>query len=218
MSHEARIAHAPLLDLRLADCMDVMAATPDKHFDLAIVDPPYGLQATGNLSRMNGPGKLAGRAINTMNCAFDLAPPPPEYFDELFRISRNQIIWGGNYFPLPPTRGIIWWDKMQPWENFSAGELAWTSFDRPARQWRFDNRTTDKIHPTQKPVALYRWLLANYAKPGDTIFDSHLGSMSIAIACHYAGHPLTGCEIDPDYHAAGIERVARETRQLTLPL
>ena len=103
-----------MLDIRNSDCMDLMKEYPDKHFELAIVDPPYGLQAMGNLSRMNGAGKLANRAINMLSCDFDMLLPTPEYFQELIRVSKNQIIWGGNYFPLPPTRGIICWDKVQP--------------------------------------------------------------------------------------------------------
>jgi len=195
------------------DCMDLMRDAPDNHWDLAIVDPPYGLQESGNLSRMNGAGKLADRQINKLSVEFDLNQPTAEYWEQLFRTSRNQVIWGGNYFPLPPTRGIAFWDKCQPWENFSAGELAWTSFDKPAKLYRFDNRTSDKIHPTQKPIALYKWLLQNYAKEGNTILDTHMGSGSIAIACHYMGFHLTASELDEDYFNAAVERIKRETAQ-----
>lgn len=205
-----------LLDIRCMDCMDLLKQTPDKYYSLCIVDPPYGLQSSGNISRMNGAGKLANRAINMFSCDFDKSKPDDSYFTELFRVSKNQIIWGGNYFNLPPTRGIIWWDKVQPWDNFSSGELAWTSFDKPAKQFRFDNRTSGKIHPTQKPVALYSWLLSKYAKPGDTILDTHMGSGSIAIACHYAGHHLTACELDEEYFDAACERITNATRQTTL--
>jgi site-specific DNA-methyltransferase (adenine-specific) len=208
----------PLLDLRIADCLAVMRETPDKAYDLAIVDPPYGIDEAGGKMHAHrslaGAGKLKNRILNTGNTKWDVAPGP-EYFSELRRVSKHQIIWGGNYFPLPPTRGIIWWDKCQPWDNFSHGELAWTSFDKPAKKFVFDNRTGGKIHPTQKPIALYNWLLANYAKPGDRILDTHMGSGSIAIACHYRGHQLTACEIDSDYYAAAVERIQRETRQLT---
>jgi site-specific DNA-methyltransferase (adenine-specific) len=210
-----------LLDLRCIDCMDLMREMPDKAFELALVDPPYGINSeAGRMQRLNGGGgKLKNRVLNTAKeISWDNAIPTEEYFAELFRVSQNQIIWGGNYFPLPPTRCVIAWDKCQPWENFSQWEMAWTSFDSPARLFQFDNRTGGKIHPTQKPVALYRWLLHNYAKPGDRILDTHLGSMSSAIACHYAGYHLTGTELDPDYFAAGVKRVQAETAQQELAL
>ena len=207
-----------MLDIRNSDCMDLMKEYPDKHFELAIVDPPYGLQAMGNLSRMNGAGKLANRAINMLSCDFDMLLPTPEYFQELIRVSKNQIIWGGNYFPLPPTRGIICWDKVQPWPNFSAWEMAWTSFDCPAKLFKFDNRTSGKIHPTQKPVALYEWLLTKYAKKGDKILDTHMGSGSIAIACHNLGFDLTACELDKDYYEAAMKRIDFHTAQKRLSL
>lgn len=164
--------------------MEYMATIPDKFFDLAVVDPPYGINAPamnmgsskGNVStatklrkgRLNGgAGKLKNRVLNTMSCDWDYNPPGEDYFRELFRVSKNQIIWGGNYFPLPPTRGIICWDKMQPWENFSQVELAWTSFDCPAKLVRISttggNNREEKIHPTQKPVALYQWIFKKFA-------------------------------------------------------
>ena len=138
-----------------------------------------------------------------------------EYFAELFRVSKNQIIWGGNYFPLPCSRGWIYWQKNMG-GDFADGELAWTSFDRVLKQYTKRSETFDRIHPTQKPVALYNWLLANYAKKGQRILDTHLGSGSIAIAAHYAGMRLTATEIDPEYFAASVERIKRETRQQTL--
>lgn len=144
---------------------------------------------------------------------WDNAVPPQEYFDELFRVSKHQIIWGGNYFDLPPTRGIICWDKCQPWENFSQWEMAWTSFDTPASLFRFDNRTGDKIHPTQKPTALYKWLLNKYATQGMTILDTHIGSGSIAIACHDMGYTLVGCEIDKGYFDNMVKRVKTHQAQ-----
>ena len=167
--------------------MEYMATIPDKFFDLAVVDPPYGINAPamdmgsakGNVStatklrkgRLNGgAGKLKNRVLNTMSCDWDFNPPGEDYFRELFRVSKNQIIWGGNYFPLPPTRGIICWDKMQPWENFSQVELAWTSFDCPAKLVRISttggNNREEKIHPTQKPVALYQWIFKKFAGGG----------------------------------------------------
>ena len=213
-----------LLDLCLGDCMQLMATCPDGHFDLAIVDPPYGIgEAGGEMHSgrsLNGAGKLKNRVLNSGNTKWDVAPRP-EYFEELRRVSKNQIIWGGNYFPLPPTRCIIAWDKEQPWPNFSAWEMAWTSLNKPAKIFRWNNQGgggCGKIHPTQKPVALYKWLLANYAKPGQRILDTHLGSGSHAIACHYFGAHLTATEIDPDYFAAAIDRIKRETQQVELPL
>ena len=136
--------------------------------------------------------------------------PPPEYFDELFRISKNQIIWGGNYFHLPPSRCIICWDKVQPWENFSQIELAWTSFDYPAKLFRYDNRIGGKIHATQKPTALYAWIYRNFAQEGMKIFDSHLGSQSSRIAAHFAGLDFWGCEIDKEYFDSGCARYEKE--------
>ena len=199
-----------LLDIRHADCMDMMREYADGHFDLAIVDPPYGIGQdvchTGT-KRLKGP-------------MWDKETPPQEYWNELFRVSRNQIVWGGNYFEMPPRRGWIVWDKRPMPPSYASCELAWTSYDRNAATWsgKTGNEVpvADRIHPTQKPVSLYRWLLANYAKPGDTILDTHCGSGSIAIACHYAGHHLTASELDIDYYKAACERIDRETRQQTL--
>ena len=205
-------------DLRCCDCMDLMRETPDKAFDLAIVDPPYGLG-----DKLTSGGGAKGWAKRTESGAekWDVLPLM-EYWAELQRVSRNQIVWGGNYFPLPPTRGIIAWDKKKEHDlNSSHWELAWTSFDCIARIFRFCNNggfvaKEAKIHPTQKPVELYAWLLATYAKPGQRILDTHLGSGSHAIACHYAGMHLTACEIDADYYAAAMARIQRETAQTTL--
>jgi site-specific DNA-methyltransferase (adenine-specific) len=192
------------------DCMDFMREVPDKYYELGIIDPPYGIGESGgelhSNRSLNGAGKLKSRILNTGNTKWDNAPND-QYFNELFRVSQNQIIWGGNYFPLPPARGMICWDKKQPWENFSQFELAWTSFRRPARMFRFDNRYSGKIHPTQKPIALYRWLLTNYAKPGDKIFDSHGGSFSSACACIDMKFEFDGCELDPDYFKAAVNRL-----------
>lgn len=195
------------------DCLEYMRSLPDKHFDLCIADPPYGMgNSRCNKSRHSGNGKLANRVLNINADAFekwDIAPSQ-EYFDELFRVSKHQIIWGGNYFNLPPTRGIICWDKCQPWENFSQWEMAWTSFDTPASLFRFDNRTGDKIHPTQKPIALYCWLLDKYAKSDYKIFDPYLGSGSSRIAAYKKGFDFYACELDKDYYEAQEERFRRE--------
>lgn len=207
-----------LLDLRLADCMDVMGEMPDGHFDLAIVDPPYGIGS--RIAQGTNANHLATRGKASLlykNNPFDHAVPPDEYFAELRRVSKNQIIWGGNYFDLPPHRGFIFWDKVNDLPTMSDGEMAWTSFDKPARKIQIRKAGSEPIiHPTQKPVRLYNWLLAHYAKPGQSVLDTHMGSGSIAIACHYYGAHLTACEIDPDYYAAALERIERETRQLEL--
>ena len=195
-----------------ADCMDVMREIPDKAFDLAIVDPPYGLEQAST----NGSGKLKNRRFNKGHISTWDIPPANEYFDTLFRVSKNQIIWGGNYFQLPRCRGFIVWDKCQPWSNFSQAEYAWTNFERPSSIFKFDNRTGDKIHPTQKPVALYKWLLHNYAKEGDRILDTHLGSGSICIACHDMGFEMTGIELDKDYYEAAKKRLINHQAQGTL--
>jgi len=215
------------INLYQGDCMDLMKQYPDKYFDLAIVDPPYGINApkmaatpcqrkAGSKRLNSGSGKLKNRALNNLNCEWDNAIPTDDYFKELFRVSKNQIIWGGNYFPLPPSRCILCWDKCQPWENFSQIELAWTSFDYPAQIFKFDNRTGDKIHPTQKPVQLYKWLLQKYAKEGDKILDTHFGSLSIGIACHDLHFELTASELDKDYYELGKNRLICHQKQLNL--
>lgn len=203
-----------MINIYNMDCMISLKEMENNAFDLAIVDPPYGLPKTA----IHGRGQLKNRALNRGSgkmSQWDIVPNQ-EYFWELMRVSKNQIIWGGNHFPLPPTRGIICWDKCQPWDNFSQVELAWTSFDMPAKIYRFDNRTRDKIHPTQKPVALYTWLLSRFAKKGDRILDTHLGSGSISIACHNLGFSLEAFEVDPDYYAAALNRLDKHQNQYQL--
>ncbi len=221
-----------MITLLNIDCMEYMAGCADKSFDLAIVDPPYGISATkfgmgrrgrnsrsytkGRKGRLSqGAGKLKNRILNTACSHWDNYPPVSSYFKELFRVSKDQIIWGGNYFDLPPTRCVICWDKEQPWENFSQWEMAWTSFNSPAALFKRQNgnREPGKIHPTQKPIKLYEFLLHKYAKPGHRIIDTHLGSGSSAIAAHYFGCDLVGCEIDTDYYNAAINRLKNETAQ-----
>ena len=184
------------------DCMVGMARYPDKHFDLAIVDPPYGI---GEKFKGGSTGKMNFNEI--VNKDWDKAPSRA-YFDELFRVSKNQIVWGGNYFNLPPTRCLIVWDK-QISEDFSLAmlETAWTSFDKLAKIFRHSNPKGDKIHPTQKPVALYKWLLKNYAKQGDKILDTHVGSASSLIACYDMGFDAVGFELDADYYKASKQRL-----------
>lgn len=194
------------------DCMEYMRSLPDNAFDLACVDPPYQLNGKSvNSSRHSGSGKLKNRFLNKSAKKFrewDIAPTA-EYFSEIKRVATNRIIWGGNYFDLPPTRGIICWDKCQPWQNFSQVELAWTSFDKPAKLFKCDNRKGGKIHPCQKPTALYKWLFENYAKPTDNIVDTHLGSGSSAIAAYDLGFEFVGIEIDEEYYANAKTRLLR---------
>ena len=190
--------------------MDYMKSLPDKAFDLAIVDPPYGIDInkSGRLGHYGGKGK-----------SWDEAIPDDAYFAELFRVSKNQIIWGANYFKMPPTRCFIIWDKGQPETvSFASHEYAWTSFDKSAKCYYQRPQAADpiRIHPTQKPVKLYQWLLSNYAKEGDRILDTHLGSGSSAIAAHYAGFDFVGCELDSDYYNAAIKRFDNETAQASM--
>lgn len=206
-----------MIELLNTDCMAYMATLPDNAFDLAIVDPPYGIGfGTFNRTNTDSAGNRY-KADKYKQAEWDNSIPSDEYFAELRRVSKNQIVWGGNYFPClwaEGCKGFIFWFKGNPVENFSDGELAWTSFNKVARQFDYryygglEGKTSasDKIHPTQKPVALYRWLLHNYAKPGDRILDTHLGSASSAIAAHQMGFDFVGTELDPDYYAASAKR------------
>ena len=218
------------------DCMEAMRDMPDNAFDLAVCDPPYGINADqfnngsgaskdkrlygtavrSRKERLNhGCGVLKNRILNRSDFFWDSAPPPQEYFTELFRVSKNQVIWGGNYFQLPPTRCVLCWDKKQPWPNFSQFELAWTSFDRPAKIFRMANTMAGKIHPTQKPVELYAWIYSEFAKPGDKILDTHLGSGSSRIAAYDAGLDFVGYEIDEEYFRKQEERFAAHSAQVS---
>lgn len=199
----------PKIELFEMDCMGLMGKYPDKYFDLAIVDPPYGLPKDS----IHGRGKLKNRALNRLDTSWDVAPSQ-SYFKELFRVSKNQMICGGNYFDLPPTRGFVVWDKKQPFPNFSRCEYIWMSFQVVSKIFEFDNRTKGKIHPTQKPIELYEWLLRNYAKEGDLILDTHLGSASSAIAAHNLGFDFVGAEIDKDYFAAAKKRFDLHSSQM----
>lgn len=194
------------------DCLIGMKQYQDKYFDLAVVDPPYGLPKDSS----NGRGKLKNRTFNEGNISSWDKKPGEEYFLELFRVSKNQIIWGGNYFNLPPCRCFLIWDKLQPWENFSRCEYAWTSFDDPSKLYSFDNRTKDKIHPTQKPISLYRWIFQKFSVPGFKILDTHLGSGSSRIAAYDAGLDFVGYEIDKEYFDKQEERFANYTAQTSL--
>jgi site-specific DNA-methyltransferase (adenine-specific) len=199
------------------DNMLLMARYPDNYFDLAIVDPPYGININHNMGRRKGDKHSGHKKVN-----WDNEIPKDEYFTELFRVSKNQIIWGGNYFPLPLTGSWLFWDKLMPEEmSFSMGELAWMTFGNTLRKITlkhhgFINGNNIKIHPTQKPVALYKWLLDKYAKQGDKILDTHLGSGSIAIACHDYGFELTACELDKEYYDKAIQRIQNHVSQQKL--
>lgn len=199
-----------MIELLHMDNMDFLREQPDKSFDLAIVDPPYGIRVGDNKAGM---GRRKGDARATYKMGeWDHEPPSPTYFEELRRVSSNQIVWGANHFidrmPYPSPCWLAW-DKMYAHEvSFAAVELAWTSFDSTAKKYTGTPLQAGRIHPTQKPVALYRWLLQNYAKPGQRILDTHLGSGSIAIACDIEGFDLVGCEIDADYIKAARHRLA----------
>jgi site-specific DNA-methyltransferase (adenine-specific) len=192
-----------------SDCMEVMKHINDGEFDLSCVDPPYGIGISSKPVRQQHTRK-----------SWDDETPDAEYFSELMRASRNQIIWGGNYFLdyLGATQGFLIWDKVQP-HDFSLAmcELAWSSIQTPAKLWRRSVLAEKgKIHPTQKPVKLYEWIFTNYAKPGQRILDTHLGSGSSAIAAHYFGVDFVGCEIDTDYYNAAKKRFEQATAQLAM--
>lgn len=215
------------IELLNMDCMEYMRQQPDNAFNLAIVDPPYGINF-GEFNRTNKDSKgNRFKADKYKNADWDSSIPTDDYFRELFRVTKNQIIWGGNYFPYIWGFGgkcFIFWNKGNPVDNFSDGELAWTSFDKVAKVFNFNyygniegnSQSKGKIHPTQKPVNLYEWLLKNYANEGDRILDTHLGSASSAIAAHYGGYDFVGTELDEDYYKAACARVETETAQLDM--
>ena len=235
-----------MLDLGfyLGDCMDYMKEFPDNYFSLAICDPPYGdgllaengagesemtqkvkLRFHGGSKNPNDPwNKYLNRTGGTWATKYEKkiiswdVAPGKEYFDELFRISRNQIIWGGNYFPLPPTRCFLVWRKLTISDSFSMAmcEYAWTSFKSNAKWIEIAPQDSTRFHPTQKPIALYEWILDHYAKEGDTILDTHVGSGSSLIACKRRNLNYVGFEIDDDYYMKAKERIERETAQMTI--
>ena len=202
------------------DCMELMSRYEDNHFDLAIVDPPYGIDlANMNMGVGNTPkaSKIKNRKWKPKD--WDKKTPTKEYFIQLFRVSKNQIIWGGNYFDLPPCKKFIIWDKKIPKGlSFSDCEYAWTSFKGANKMFRYSayRNKSEKFHPTQKPPSLYDYCLMNFAKEEDTILDTHLGSGSIAIACHNLGYDLTACEIDEEYYNVAVKRIKQHTSQKRL--
>lgn len=207
------------------DCIEVMKRYPDKYFDLAVVDPPYGI----GYSNLVGSKLVKHRWKCRKATEWDSKTPDDDYFNELFRVSKNQIIWGGNYFGLPPTRCFIIWDKVQRIDQADC-EMAWTSFNTSARIFDYSRgnesgfapklkgseRAGINIHPTQKPIALYGWIFKNYAKEGDIILDTHLGSGSSRIAANKAGLSFVGCEIDVDYYTAEQKRYKEFASQLRM--
>jgi len=204
-----------LSDFILGDCMQGMKQMPDNAFELAIVDPTYGIGMDG--------GNVGYPGFNNFEKkGWDKSIPDKSYFDELFRVSVNQIIWGGNYLGLPSTRCYLVWDKSEGFYNrtYAECELAWTSFDKNTRKFKHDPLAKGdyrgKIHPTQKPVALYRWLLKNYAKQGDKILDTHVGSASSLIACHEMGFEYLGFEVDEGYYNQARERLELAKAQISI--
>jgi site-specific DNA-methyltransferase (adenine-specific) len=210
------------IELLNVDCMDYLKSCPDKSFQLAICDPPYGINISGQKETKNTSRNPKQNRKHHEDKGWDSTIPDSNYFRQLERVSKKQILWGGNYFVEHLRRGHkgwIVWDKGQHGLTMSDCELAYSSFDIPTRVW-VQNRCIlnqeGTIHPTQKPVKLYEWLLANYAKEGDKILDTHLGSGSSAIAAHYGGFDFVGCELDEDYYNASMKRFDNETRQIDL--
>lgn len=215
-----------MIELLHMDCMEYMKDQPDKSFDLAIVDPPYGIGENGSKNKSRG--KLAVAKDYKAFAGGDIEPPRPKYFQELKRVSKNQIIWGANHFcGIFGGSSSCWvvWDKMTGASDFADCELAYTSFKTAVRMFKFQwsgmlqgdmKNKEHRIHPTQKPVKLYEWLLTNYAKPRQRILDTHLGSGSSAIAAHYFGCDFVGCELDEDYYKAAKERFDRVTSQIAM--
>ena len=207
-------------EVKNMDCMEYMQQFPDNYFELAIVDPPYGIGRFGNRVEINHRIDKEGK-INKWD-----KKPPPEYFLELFRISKNQIVWGANNFEMPPSEYFCVWDKKQTVDNFASAEYAWVSMGlkMPAKIFTYSihqlmaerKEKGGKIHPTQKPVSLYRWLLKNYAKQGDKILDTHLGSGSSRIAADMEGFDFYACELDKDYFESSCKRFDHYKKQIKL--
>ena len=207
------------------DNMELMARYEDNYFDLAIVDPPYGINADKKRGDTGKNSHIKQKDYHFGD--WDSKTPPKKYFSELFRVSKNQIIWGGNYFlnNLNSTSCFIVWDKKNGDNLYADCELAWASFKSAVRkfEWKWHGflqqnmkSKQDRIHPTEKPIQLYEWLLMNYAKEGDKILDTHLGSGSIAIACHNLGYDLTACELDTEYYNSAIKRIEQHKQQLRI--
>ena len=214
-----------MINITNEDNMKLMARYEDNHFDLAIVDPPYGIDA--NIKRGDTGKNKHIKQKDYHVGDWDSEIPSAEYFEELKRVSKNQIIWGGNYFVdyLNNTSCMIVWDKVNGTNYYADCELAWTSFKTSVRkfEWRWHGflqqnmaNKQDRIHPTEKPIALYEWILINYAEEGSKILDTHLGSGSIALACHNLNYDLTACELDKEYFDAAMKRLKQHQQQLTM--
>ena len=205
------------------DCIEALKDMVDNQYDLAIVDPPYGIKTINSLFKNSTPkNRNKKRKQKYIEKNWDIKPNK-KYWEELFRITKNQIIFGANYFieNLYSTSGWVYWDKNTGFNSFSDGEIIFTSFNKGLRSYKINSKSgtnggKDRIHPTQKPVKLYEWLLMNYAKEGDKILDTHLGSGSIAIACHNLGYDLDGFEIDKDYYNDALIRLKNHTSQIRL--
>ena len=201
--------------------MELMARYEDNYFDLAIVDPPYGIERFKKCSEKDLNTKsVHAKRFQRMETVNNVKPND-DYWKELFRVSKNQIVWGANNFPMPQSEYFLCWNKEQAMPNFATLEYAWVSMGlkKPAKLFTYSihkHNKTDKTHPTQKPVKLYEWLIMNYAKEGDKILDTHLGSGSIAIACHNLGFDLTACELDKEYFEAAMKRLRQHQAQLTM--
>tara|TARA_R100000541_G_scaffold58095_1_gene68906 strand:+ start:543 stop:1160 length:618 start_codon:yes stop_codon:yes gene_type:complete len=204
-----------MINIYNKDCLEALKEMQDNEFDLAIVDPPYGIGMSKGAGETRGDGKKKKDLYTPKE--WDNERPSKEYFNELIRVSKEQIIWGGNYFAdlLKASRCWIYWRKKMG-GNYSDGELAWTSFDKILKEYTKRPQQGNRIHPTQKPVKLYEWLLMNYAKEGDKILDTHLGSGSIAIACHNLGYDLEGYELDKEYFDNATKRIKQHQAQITL--
>ena len=214
-----------MIELHNVDCMEYLATLEDNAFELAIVDPPYGIGESGSTNYTRC--KLATAKNYKPFAGGDKNAPSEEYFTELERVSKNQIMWGANHYRARKSSCWIVWDKVNGATDFADAELAYTSFKSAVRIFRFQwqgmlhgdlKNKEQRIHPTQKPVKLYEWLLMNYAKEGDRILDTHLGSGSIAIACHNLGFDLVGCELDTDYFNAAQKRLKQHQSQLRIPM
>tara|TARA_R100001163_G_scaffold63859_1_gene56723 strand:- start:617 stop:1237 length:621 start_codon:yes stop_codon:yes gene_type:complete len=205
-----------MIELHNIDCMEYLKTLEDNAFDLAIVDPPYGININISMGRRKGDKKSKYHKFY----GEDKSIPDENYFNELFRVSKNQIIWGGNYMTdyLYPSPCWLLWDKgFSEDVTFAQYEMSWTSFTSSCKKYDFNAAANrNRIHPTQKPVKLYEWLLMNYAKEGDKILDTHLGSGSISIACHNLGFDLVGCELDKEYYNAACKRLKQHQAQLTM--
>ena len=200
-----------MINITNEDNMELMSRYDDNHFDLAIVDPPYGIDVT----KMEMGGRKRNKEDKKKN--WDNEVPTNKYFNELFRVSKNQIIWGGNYFDLPISRYFCIWDKGETMygRDFAEAEFAWVK-KGGTRIFKKNPNQLNRIHPTQKHISLYEYCLMNYAKKGDKILDTHLGSGSIAIACHNLGYDLTACELDKEYYEASMKRLNEHTSQLRI--